>query len=242
MLPKIDLFGVPVTQATVENMVQAVRDAVQARDTARVLVALNAHTYSEAARNPHLRTVYQVSSLVWPDGVPIVWAARLAGRPIGPRIHGHDLMLRLLREPFRHYFYGSTPGTLARMKERLTGVHIAGMESPPFTRQAERSDVSRINASGADILWVALGAPKQELWAALNRDRVRVPVIACVGAAFEIIAGNFSRAPLLLQKAGLEWAWRLSQDPARLWRRYFSTNAYFVAHVLKCWLAGSAPE
>ena len=88
--------------------------------------------------------------------------------------------------------------------------------------------LERLNGSGADVLWVALGAPKQELWARLNRERIRIPVVACVGAVFEIFAGRFSRAPLPLQTLGLEWAWRLAQDPGRLWRRYFATNGAFM--------------
>ncbi|MBI4566104.1 MAG: WecB/TagA/CpsF family glycosyltransferase [Planctomycetes bacterium] len=231
-LPKIDLFGIRITRATGEEIVQASRDAVRTGRRAETLLAVNAHTYVEARRNTLMGRVLNEAFIAWPDGVAVAWAARLSGRPTGPRIHGHDLMLRFLREPFSHYFYGSTPEVLADMRRRLDGVRIAGMQSPPLTKRAERCDVSAINNSGADILWVALGAPKQELWAHLNRDRIRVPLIVCIGAAFELLAGRFSRAPRLLQRAGLEWAWRLSQDPARLWRRYVSTNGAFAAHVL----------
>lgn len=232
MLPKQEFLGIPISRFSLAEMNVAIHRAIRDRIPSRVILALNAHTYAEARKNSRYLRALEEAFIVWPDGVPIVWAARLLGLPIGPRIHGHDLMMRLLREPISHYFYGSTPETLAAMKAALPGVRIAGMESPPFTRRAERADLSAINASGADILWVALGAPKQELWAQLNRDRIRVPIIACVGAAFEIVAGRFSRAPRLMQKCGLEWAWRLMQDPARLWRRYFATNGYFAASVL----------
>jgi len=238
MLPKIDLFGVRVTRATPDEMVREAHDAVRSGSHGLVLAAVNAHTYTEARRNPEVRRAVNEAYIAWPDGVPVVWAAKLAGRPLGPRIHGHDLMLRFLAEPFRHYFYGSTPEVLAEMSRRLDSARIAGMESPPFDRSVRTSDLGRINDSGADILWVALGAPKQELWALHHRDRIRVPLVACVGAAFEILAGRFSRAPRTLQRFGLEWAWRLSQDPARLWRRYFSTNAAFVSHIAAGLFAG----
>jgi N-acetylglucosaminyldiphosphoundecaprenol N-acetyl-beta-D-mannosaminyltransferase len=238
MLPKIDLFGVHVTRATPDEMVREARDAARSGKRGLVLAAVNAHTYTEARRNPEVRRAVNEAHIAWPDGVPVVWAAKLAGRPVGPRIHGHDLMLRFLAEPFRHYFYGSTPEVLSEMGRRLDPARIAGMESPPFDRKVRTSDLARINDSGADILWVALGAPKQELWALHHREKIRVPIIACVGAAFEILAGRFTRAPQSIQRFGLEWAWRLSQDPARLWRRYFSTNAAFVSHIAAGLIAG----
>jgi N-acetylglucosaminyldiphosphoundecaprenol N-acetyl-beta-D-mannosaminyltransferase len=232
MLPKVDLFGVRVTRATEDEIVASAFDAVKEGRGGRTLVAVNAHTYSEARRDASIREAINDAYISWPDGVPIVWAAKLAGRPIGPRIHGHDLMRRFLKEPFNHYFYGSTPEVLAELTRNLPGIRIAGTESPPFTRGAAESDLRRINASGADIVWVALGAPKQELWARRHRDRIRVPLVACVGAAFEILAGRFTRAPKSLQRAGLEWAWRLGQNPSRLWRRYVATNGAFAAHIL----------
>jgi len=240
MLPHSDLFGVRVTAAAPEEIVAAVREQVRRRGTPIVLAAVNAHTYAEARRHPDYRAALNEADIAWCDGVPVEWAGRLVGRPAGPRIHGHDLMLRLLQEPLSHFLYGSTPEVLAEVRRRLPHVRIAGTHSPPFTKTAERSDVSMINDSGADILWVALGAPKQEMWARLNRDRITVPVIACVGAAFEILAGRFGRAPRPLQKMGLEWAWRLGQDPARLWRRYFSTNGAFISHILAGWIKGAS--
>jgi N-acetylglucosaminyldiphosphoundecaprenol N-acetyl-beta-D-mannosaminyltransferase len=232
-LPKIDLDGVRVTRAGLEEMVRATHRALQTPGRCRTVVAVNAHTFREARRSPPYRDALNNAFISWADGKPIAWAAQVRGTPIAERIHGHDLMVRFLREPFRHYFYGSTPQVLDAMRTALPGVQIAGMESPPFSRRVEPSDVSRINDSGADIVWIALGAPKQELWAEFHRDRLKVPVAMCVGAAFEIIAGRFSRAPRWMQSLGLEWSWRMAQDPARLWRRYFSTNGYFLAYLLK---------
>jgi exopolysaccharide biosynthesis WecB/TagA/CpsF family protein len=232
-LPKIDLGGVLVTNASLEEMVRTTHVAVRTPGPCRTFVAVNAHTFREARKSADYRAALNDAYVSWADGAPIAWAARVRGTPIPERVHGHDLMVRFLREPFRHFFYGSTPEVLEALKAALPGVRIAGMQSPPFSRRVEASDVSRINDSGADIVWIALGAPKQELWAQLHRDRLQVPVAMCVGAAFEIIAGRFSRAPRWLQKLGLEWSWRLAQDPGRLWRRYFSTNGYFLAYLLR---------
>lgn len=233
LLPKIDLDGVRVTNASLEDMVRATREAVRVRGRCGTVVAVNAHTFREARKSPAYRHALNDSFISWADGKPIAWAAKIRGTPIPERVHGHDLMVRFLKEPFRHFFYGSTPGVLDALRAALPGVQIAGMQSPPFTRSIEPSDVSPINDSGADIVWIALGAPKQELWAEFHRDRLKVPVAICVGAAFEIIAGRFSRAPRWLQSLGLEWSWRLAQDPARLWRRYFSTNGYFLAFLMR---------
>jgi N-acetylglucosaminyldiphosphoundecaprenol N-acetyl-beta-D-mannosaminyltransferase len=233
LLPKIDLDGVRVTNASLEDMVRAARDASGMPGRCRTVVAVNAHTFREARRSPEYRAALNDSFISWADGTPITWAARIRGTPIPERVHGHDLMVRFLREPFRHFFYGSTPEVLEALRAALPGVQIAGMQSPPFTRRVEASDLSQINDSGADIVWIALGAPKQELWAELNRDRLKVPVAICVGAAFEILAGRFSRSPRWMQTLGLEWSWRLAQDPARLWRRYFSTNGYFLAFLMR---------
>src|SRR5687768_14438133 len=134
MLPKVDLFGVPVTRASEDEIIASARDAVKAGRGGQTLVAVNAHTYSEARRDTQIREAINDAYISWPDGVPIVWAAKLAGRPIGPRIHGHDLMRRFLKESFTHYFYGSTPEVLAELSRNLPGVRIKGTESPPFTR------------------------------------------------------------------------------------------------------------
>src|SRR5258708_1654978 len=224
-LPKIDLDGIQVTRAGLEELVRTTQQAIRIPGRCRTIVAVNAHTFREGRRSPEYRAALNNAYISWADGKPIEWAARVRGTPIAERIHGHDLMVRLLREPFRHYFYGSTPQVLEAMKIALPGVRIAGMESPPFTRRVERSDLTRINDSGADIVWVALGAPKQELWAELNRDRLKVPVVACVGAAFEIVAGRFSPAPPRGEGLGVGWGWGVGAGAAPPRRRRLSPHA-----------------
>jgi N-acetylglucosaminyldiphosphoundecaprenol N-acetyl-beta-D-mannosaminyltransferase len=245
MTPKADLLGVAVTTATPEEIVDSLGDCIRSRRRAQVLAAVNVHTFIEAGCSPGYRDALNHAAVAWVDGVPIRWLLRARGLKAPPRIHGADLT-RLILEKLpqaRHLFYGSTPETLEVLKqnlaERYPSLQVAGFISPPFRKTASVESpemLQRINGSGADILWVALGAPKQELWAYLNRNELQVPVVACVGAVFEIYAGRFSRAPRWLQALGLEWAWRLAQDPGRLWRRYFTTNGRFLVLLLRSWL------
>lgn len=222
------------------------REVLRAASSGRggQIFALNVHTFTEASRFPHYDIVLRSSFLVYADGVPISWASRLGGGPRIARTHGHDFMMETLRQSsgtgIRHFFFGGTEETLAAMVERcrqdLPGVAIAGTYSPPFRRLSpdeEKEMAARINDSGAGVLWVALGAPRQEQWIHRMKPLLKVPVMAGVGAAFEILAGRFTRAPRWMQGVGLEWAWRLAQDPGRLWRRYLSTNGYFAGRLLR---------
>jgi N-acetylglucosaminyldiphosphoundecaprenol N-acetyl-beta-D-mannosaminyltransferase len=247
VLPKKSLHDVGVTLATPDEMVEELRRAIRERRSACSLAAVNVHTFIEAQRSPRYREALNDAAIGWIDGVPIRWIVRAGGAPPPPRIHGHDLTLLLLERltGARHLFYGSSPETLLdlerRLRERFPALETAGFVSPPFRKEAVRESpemLERLNATGADVLWVALGAPKQELWARLNRDALKIPVIVCVGAAFEILAGRFTRSPLWMQKLGLEWTWRLAQNPGRLWRRYFSTNGAFMALLLRTLLFG----
>jgi N-acetylglucosaminyldiphosphoundecaprenol N-acetyl-beta-D-mannosaminyltransferase len=237
-----EVLGIPVADLDAAALARHVLEAAAAGRGGQIF-ALNVHTYTEACRQRAYGAVLRDSYLVYADGVPISWVSRLGGPPV-PRTHGHDFMMETLRQSqgtgIRHFFLGGTEQTLSAMVERLHAdlprLDIAGTYSPPFRRlseEEERATAERINATGAGVLWVALGAPRQERWIHRMNPLLKVPVQAGVGAAFEIIAGRFSRAPRWLQRCGLEWSWRLAQDPARLWRRYFSTNGFFLTQVLR---------
>jgi N-acetylglucosaminyldiphosphoundecaprenol N-acetyl-beta-D-mannosaminyltransferase len=237
VLPKANLLGIGVTTAAPAALLDEVSGWIRAREGAHTVAAVNVHTFMEARRSPQYREALNDASIAFVDGVPIRWLLRTSGLEAPPRIHGADLTTLLLGglQGARHLFYGSTPETLTlletALERRFPGLKTAGFISPPFRKVATEESpevLARINDTGADVLWVALGAPKQELWARLNRERIRIPVVACVGAVFEIFAGRFTRAPALMQSLGLEWAWRMGQDPGRLWRRYFATNGSFL--------------
>jgi N-acetylglucosaminyldiphosphoundecaprenol N-acetyl-beta-D-mannosaminyltransferase len=236
---KQDVFGIPVANLDQAGLARILIDRAHSGVRGGEVLALNVHTLIEGHRDPSYRRLFRDSFLVFADGVPIVWASKMLWSPLTSRTHGHDLMRETLRASVgngvRHYFLGGTQGTLDELLHRATeefpGLQIAGTYSPPFRKLSAQEDheiADRINAAAPGILWVAFGAPKQERWIQRMKPLLNTPVIAGVGAAFEIMAGRFSRAPIPAQRLGMEWAWRLAQDPARLWRRYFSTNGCFL--------------
>lgn len=209
----------------------------------RVVCICNVHSVVTAARNPAHAEAIDSADLVTPDGAPLAWVLRRKGRRDQERISGPDLMWTLCGEApgsgIRMFLYGSTPATLARLEQRLRdafpGIVIAGSLSPPFRELSVDEDaaiVDMINASGAQIVWVGLGCPKQEAWMRAHRGRVRAVMIG-VGAAFDFHSGAVRRAPVWFQRHGLEWLHRLLQDPRRLAMRYLVTNSIFIGGVLR---------
>ncbi len=204
----------------------------------RYVAICNAHVVVSAFRDTVYREVINGSDMATPDGAPVAWMLRRVGFANQPRVSGPDLMEvlceRCALEGLPVYFYGSTEATLAALSERLSsafpGLPIAGMESPPFRPLSPDEDaevIQRINGSGAGIVFVGLGCPKQERWMAEHRGRVNAVMIG-VGAAFDFHAGTVRRAPQWMRNAGLEWLHRLYSEPKRLWRRYLVTNTLFI--------------
>lgn len=203
----------------------------------------NVHTTVMAFRDPEYRKVQNSGAMALPDGQPLSIVSRLRGYGQAQRVPGPDLMPAILKlseeKGYKHYFYGSTEKTLAELKKimlkKYPKLQIAGMYSPPFRQLTEEEDaevVNRINESGADFIWVALGAPKQENWMYAHQNRVNGLMIG-VGAAFDFIAGTTKRAPMWLQKLCMEWAYRIIQDPKRMAPRYLNTNFAFLYYVHK---------
>ena len=198
----------------------------------------NVHTTVMAHENSEYRAVQNGAVFVMPDGVPIHWEQRKKGHKKAAQVAGPDFMreifLSSMDGSLSMYFYGSTPETIAglgkNLKKNYPGLDIRGLESPPFRHLSEEEDreaVDRINASGADILFVGLGAPKQEIWMASHKGRINALMLG-VGAGFDFHAGTVKRAPKWMQKAGLEWLHRLFQDPGKLFKRYLVTNTKFL--------------
>lgn len=208
----------------------------------RMVCCSNVHSVVTAGSDARFRAVLAAADLVTPDGMPVAWMLRRLGYPQQARIDGPGLMWRLCalaaRSGLPVYLYGNTPDTLERLRTRLLATHprlvLVGMHAPPFGPQdaaMEAADVARINRSGARLVFVSLGCPKQELWMAHHRDRLRT-VLVGVGAAFDYHAGTLARAPRWMQAGGLEWVHRLGSEPARLWRRYAASNSVFMARAL----------
>ncbi len=197
----------------------------------------NVHTTVTSYEDAEYRKIQNGGALALPDGKPLSVLCRKRGFAGADRVTGPDLMREIFDRSekcgYRHYFYGSTPETLKVLEQKLKEqwrLNIVGLESPPFralTPEEDAQAVERINASGADFVWIGLGAPKQERWMAAHQGRVQGMMIG-VGAGFDYFAGNIKRAPMWMQKLSLEWLYRLLQDPKRLFKRYLVTNTKFL--------------
>lgn len=235
---RLDVIGTPIHALSAkEALVTIQRWATSGQG--RYVCFSNVHSVVTAARNPDFHRALEGADLALPDGAPVAWMMRRAGAGEQRRVCGPDLMLDLCEHASRQglpvYLYGSTQDTLAELRRvlcaRWPSLAIAGSYAPPFrapTAQEDEEDVRRIRESGARLVFVSLGCPKQEVWMAAHRDRLDA-VLLGVGAAFDFHAGRIARAPMRWRRLGLEWAHRLLQEPRRLGMRYLGTNTLFIA-------------
>jgi N-acetylglucosaminyldiphosphoundecaprenol N-acetyl-beta-D-mannosaminyltransferase len=204
----------------------------------RYVCIANVHTLMEAHDSPEFARIINNADLVTPDGMPLVWMMRLKGQEDQQRVYGPSLMLHVLeaaaRENIPVGFYGGKPDVLKmlveKMQARYTSLNVAYSLSPPFSKidaVEEEIIVERINRSGARILFVGLGCPKQEVWMAEHRGKIKAVMLG-VGAAFDFHSGTIRQAPAWLQRIGLEWFFRLMTEPRRLWKRYLYHNSRFM--------------
>ncbi len=204
----------------------------------RTVYFCNVHSVVSARRDIPFARALAGADLAAPDGAPIAWMLRRLGFAGQPRVSGPDLMAHLC-DRLRHastpvFLYGSTPRTLERLQQQLRarypGLTVVGAISPPFgaiDADTDAEHVARINASGARIVFVGMGCPRQEVWCEAHRGRVHAVMVA-VGAAFDFHAGTMTRAPHWMRRNGLEWLHRLACEPRRLWKRYLVGNTVFV--------------
>jgi N-acetylglucosaminyldiphosphoundecaprenol N-acetyl-beta-D-mannosaminyltransferase len=237
---KVNILGIHVSAI---NMCQALEtiDGWLTRRESHYVCVTPAHVIMDCYWKPSLRKLFNGSGMTTPDGMSIVWLLKLHGYRNVSRVYGADLMLEVCRiseaKRWRHFFYGGAPGVADVLSERLLdrfpNLQIAGTYSPPFRPLAPGEDeaaIKQINDSRTDILWVGIGSPKQEQWMAEHTGKVSAPVMIGVGAAFDFLSGRKRQAPVWIQRAGLEWLFRLASEPRRLWRRY-SQYPLFVALV-----------
>jgi N-acetylglucosaminyldiphosphoundecaprenol N-acetyl-beta-D-mannosaminyltransferase len=216
-------------------------DAMIAAGARGYITAAAVNLVMSAQEQPATLAATLGATLVVPDGQPLVWALHALGHPQATRVYGPDLMAKFCERAARHgtpiYLYGGRgPAEREllerRLRERFAGLRIAGGSSPPFrTLTAAENDreIELINSSGAAVVWVGTGQPRQEQWMHEMRSRLAPPLLVGVGAAFDFHAGLVSQAPPWMQRNGLEWVYRLSREPRRLWRRYARYNPLFVA-------------
>jgi N-acetylglucosaminyldiphosphoundecaprenol N-acetyl-beta-D-mannosaminyltransferase len=235
---RVNVLGVGVSPINMSMALEELSRWIAQRDRQYVSVC-NVHSVMECRRDPRLRAIVNAAGMTTPDGMPLVWLARLSGQRQVSRVYGPDLMLAELQSSLttghRHYFYGGRPGVADRlaaaMSTRFPGVRIAGTFAPPMGTAQElctQEAAAAINAAAADIVWVGVSSPKQEFWMACMRPLLQAPVLIGVGAAFDFHSGTVAQAPGWMQRAGLEWLFRLLTDPRRLWRRYLIDNPWFL--------------
>jgi N-acetylglucosaminyldiphosphoundecaprenol N-acetyl-beta-D-mannosaminyltransferase len=234
---KLSVLGAHINVSTWNEAITQIL-AWGAQNQSRYVSMCNVHSVVTTTRDPEFKIVINSADLALADGAPVAWTLRRLGHVDQQRINGPDLMWRYLSEAERLgqvvYFYGGADSTLEKLlivlRSHFPRLSIGGAYSPPFrvaTDEEDESQVEAINRSGAHVVFIGLGCPKQEKWMASHRGRVNAVMIG-VGAAFDYHAGTLKRAPLWWQKNGLEWLYRLYSEPRRLFVRYLVTNTLFM--------------
>lgn len=240
--PEGMILGVKVNAVSMSDTLSLISKWIYSR-TPHYVCCVPAHSIMECVDAPGLRRVFNRSNLCTPDGMAIVWLLKAKGYSQVERVYGPDLLLETCREGlkygWRHFFYGGKPGTGEKlagiMQQKYPGIQIAGWNSPPFRQLLADEEVTFkgiISRAKPDILWVALGSPRQERWMAQWVNEIDVPVLIGVGAAFDFLTGQKAQAPKWIQKSGFEWFFRLVNEPGRLWKRYVINYPRFAALII----------
>jgi N-acetylglucosaminyldiphosphoundecaprenol N-acetyl-beta-D-mannosaminyltransferase len=238
VIARVDILGVGISAVDMSGAVDEIARWIKGGERQYVCVT-GVHGVMESQRDADLKDIHNRSGLTTPDGMSTVWLSRWAGAKHTTRVYGPDLMPAVCElaaaEGWRVYFYGSAPGVpeevAKRLQDRFPGLQVAGTCSPPFrplTPEEDAEIVDAINRAEPHVVWVGLSTPKQERWMAAHRSQLGAPVLIGVGAAFDQWAGLVRRAPRWIQRAGLEWAFRIMKEPRRLWRRYFDAIPRYI--------------
>jgi len=231
---------VPILNVSLDEALDLIGDCIDRRER-RSVFFVNAHCINVSARDPAYRSLLlREDATVFGDGIGVRIAGWLSRQPLRDNVNGTDmfplLCARAVERKWSLFLLGAQPGVPDELVRRITprypGLRIAGLRHGYFDETESDSVLRAINASGADVLLVALGVPRQEQWIAAHRESLRVPVAMGVGGLFDYYSGRIPRAPRMLRKASLEWAWRLAMEPGRMWRRYLVGNFAFMGRVL----------
>jgi len=242
-MKRIDICDVPVSSVNINRACDIIDDWITSRKKVYVCVA-PVSTIVECQSDSNYKNVLNKAEMITPDGMPLVWVAKFLGDKEIGRTYGPDLMRALCEggqnQGYKHYFYGGTENTCSLLenvlKKEFSNINIVGHYAPPFKplhTQEDEEIIDKINQLSPDILWVGLGSPKQDFWMYEHREKLNVPVIIGVGAAFDFLAGTKRQAPVWMRKAGLEWFFRLCCEPKRLWKRYLVGNVKFMYLLIK---------
>ncbi len=241
-LPRVNILGVGINAITLSQVLNQISTWIETQSQHYISVC-TVHTVMECQQSKTMRQAVNEAALATPDGMPLVWLGKWHSQVEVTRVYGPDLMLALcqlsVERTYTHYFYGGADGIpkllARRLSQRFPGLKVAGVYSPPFRPLTVAEDakiIEQINQSEADIVWVGLGTPKQDLWMAAHRHQLTAPILIGIGAAFDFHTGRIPQAPHWMQRTGLEWLFRLWQEPGRLWYRYLIYNPLFILLIL----------
>jgi len=236
------ILGVPVDVQTLDGALTLLQDWCRS-DQKYYVSTCTVYTIMCAQDDPAVKQALLHADMVTADGMPLVWMHRVVGFHAAQRVYGPDLLLALCEntreQHIGHFFIGGTPGVAEQLVDNLRakypGITISGVAAPSVDHTSPEIDASAIdviNASNASIVWVGLGSPKQDVWMEMYRPYLKAPLLIGVGAAFDFIAGSKKQAPLWMRRSGLEWLFRLLQEPGRLWKRYLLYNPRFLLAIL----------
>ncbi len=242
MTKRVNILGVGVSVLNLQVALQEIAEALRARRKGYICVT-GVHGVMEAQNDGAFRAILNRAFLCTPDGMPMVWMGKIHGYAEMRRVYGPDLMLEVCawgeKNPCRHFFFGGAPEVAERLAQKLQAqfpkMKVAGTFTPPFrplTPAEETQLAERVHSAKPDILWVGLSTPKQEKFMAEFLPKLDVTLMIGVGAAFDFHSGRIKQAPRWMQRSGLEWLYRLRQEPRRLARRYFKNNPLFLLKIL----------
>lgn len=244
MKKKINILGVNFNNLSFIEALETICGFIESRRTTFV-VTPNVDHLVRLQKNEELKSIYADAALILADGMPIIWASYFLGSPLKAKISGSDLLPRFCemasRKHYKLFFLGGRPGAALKasqvLRERYKGLNIVGVYTPPYGFENKKEEnekiVKMVKDAGPDVLFVGLGAPKQERWIYDYKDRYNAPVSIGIGVSFEFVAGIVKRAPVWIQKVGFEWLWRLLHEPKRLWKRYLIDDMKFFWLVLR---------
>ncbi len=242
--PRINICGIEINNISMQEAIESIERLIIERKRGFITTA-NLDHIAKLQKDAEFREIYKNATLVVADGMPLLWGAAFLGTPLKEKVSGSDIFPRLCavaaEKGYKLFFLGGRPGAVLKasevLKTKYPTIQFAGVYSPPYGFEQDevknRKIVEMIKDAKVDILFVGLGAPKQEKWIYRYKDEYQVPVSIGVGASFEFVSGIIKRAPRWMQKTGLEWCWRLLMEPKRLWKRYLIDDMKFFWLILK---------
>ena len=242
-IPHVLLFDTPVHKLTMDETLDIIANAINKKEPLHHVV-VNAAKMVNMRKDPELRRSVLESNIINADGQAVVWASKLLGAPLPERVAGIDLMEKLVQmaheKKYKIFFFGAKETVVKAVVDKYTAQYsssiIAGYRNGYYSKNEEQLIAEQIAASGADMLFVAISSPKKEVFLNTYKNVVKTPFVMGVGGSFDVVSGITKRAPVWMQKNGLEWLYRVYQEPGRMWKRYFVTNSLFILYTLKALL------